>query len=288
MKRINYSLFLFQFITTLSLIFIHAPLPYYNYLTDLLGRTTVIFYFIVSGYFYYFTINRENYTYKTTIKKCLRLLIIASCAYLIYAIIMVFIKSQELGKYPDFFTNPSFDSLEELFTVYIRNIFFLWFIFALIICYLLMPLINKWKFIHSKYAIIIPIAMLSFAYIFRIVGTHFHFPDPFGRYEFTRNFFFTGLPYFVLAFYLKDHIINQNKLSNIKTSVFVISVIVLIGTTLLEAFLHDRFFHFCNEFYISNVLLSALLFIYGVYHPENKAGQLIEKSSPIKSPLSII
>ena len=276
-KRINYTLFLFQFITTLFIIFIHAPLPYYGYLTDSLGRATVIFYFIVSAYFYYFTINREDYTYKVTIKKCLRLLLIACCAYLAYAIIMVFIKSHELGEYPSFFTNPTFDNLTQLFSVYIRNIFFLWFIFSLIICYLLMPLINKWKFIHSKYVIIIPIVMLSFAYIFRIIAIYYHFPDPFGRYESTRNFFFTGLPCFLLSFYLKEHIIDQNKLHNIKTSTLLILILVLVATTLLEAFIHDYFFHFCNEFYISSVLLSILLFIYGAYHPNNKAGQMIEK-----------
>ena len=277
-KRINYTLFLFQFITTLTIIFIHAPLPHYGYLFDSLGRATVIFYFIVSAYFYYFTINKEDYTYKVTIKKCLRLFIIASCSYIVYAIIMIFIKSHELGKYPSFFTNPSFDNIGELFSTYIRNIFFLWFVFALIVCYLLMPLINKWKFIHSKYAIIIPIVMLLGAYIFRIIATHYQFPDPFGRYESTRNFFFTGLPCFVLAFYLKEHVLDQNKLSNIKTPIFIILVILLVATTLLEAFLHDYFFHFCNEFYVSSVLLSVLLFIYGAYHPENKAGQLIEKA----------
>ena len=96
----------------------------------------------------------------------------------------------------------------------------------------------------------------------------------FSRYEVTRNFLFTGLPCFLIGSYIYHHESNFNKIS---TNSFYLALALLIGLTMLEAFMHETIGTGCNEFYLSSIGIAVLTFIYCIQNPEFKFGALLYK-----------
>ena len=265
MKSINYRLYLYELILVSLVIFAHASFNVIPMYLDSLGRATVIFFFILSSYFYNRELSRDDYTYRDTLKRCLRLLIISLIVVSIYLIIFIPIRLSILGT-PTSFIN--------FFEAYMPNLTFMWFIGALIICYLIYPLIHKIKFIHSsRYMIVIPIIILLCVYIYRIIAGIYDLGF-FSRLEITRNHLFTGLPCFLIGTYIYNRF---NSIKRIKPIWFYLSLLLLLGTTILEVYIHILVHTIQNEFYISSIIGYILIFIYCLQKPLSKIGNGLYK-----------
>ncbi len=273
MKKINTRLLLYEFLFVLALPFVHiSTMPK---VLDSLGRGTVIFFFLLSSYYYYFTINKEGYTYKDTLKRCLRLLVMEAVTYTIYLVAEASIVASYNGA-PAMFTSFTWDNIVGFFRDYVPGITFLWFINALVICYLLMPLINKIKAIHNPKFVIVPFVILALVYGFRMIANHYDlgfFSDPI----ITRNFLLTGLPCSLIGFWINEHVVQKNKLQDLHYWFYLVLCIFLLGLSVLEAWIHRILDCGVNEFYIGSVLLAILMASYAFTHEENKVGDWFEK-----------
>ena len=264
----NNRLFIFQLLLACLIIFAHLEFPCGEFYFDSLGRATVIFFFILSGYFYTRTLNKEDYTYKSTLKRCIRLFLMAVSVIIVYCAVYIPIKWVELGT-PSMFSAFSWDSIVSFFENYIPKLSFIWFIFALILCYLLYPLVYKIKwFKENKYSVVFPLIILLLIYVYRIFCNHYNWGF-FSKYEVTRNFLLTGLPCFLIGSYIYHH---EPSIKKINKPLFYILFIALVGTTMLEVYLHTLVCYKPNEFYLSTLAISILVFIYCIQNPESKFG----------------
>ena len=266
----NYRLYLFELLFALLVIFAHTNFPSGELYFDSLGRVTVIFFFTLSSYFYTKRLNKDDFSYKSTIKRCFRLLLIAGAVIVIYCSILIPVNWSNLGT-PKIITEGfNWNNFQEFWKFYIPKLSFLWFIIALIICYLLYPLVYKIKwFKENKYSIFIPVAILVSAYIYRIFCNHYDWGF-FSIYQITRNFLITGLPCFLIGSYIYHH---ESQFKKINTLVFWLLFILLIGTSMLEAIYHEATSNKPNEFYLSSIVLAMLVLIYCIQKPDTKFGE---------------
>ena len=270
----NYRLFLFELIFALLIVFAHVSYPAGELYFDSLARATVLFFFILSGYFYTKMLNKEDYNYKLTLKKCLRLLIIAVITIVVYYTVFIPFYWSTLGTPKLFAEGFSWDNCVSFFNNYFPSTSFIWFIFSLIICYLLYPLIYKIKwFKNSKLSIVVPLAILLSIYVYRIICNQYDWGF-FSAYQVTRNFLLTGIPCFLISSYIYHHESNLKKISK---PAFYTILLALIGTTILEAYLHEVTSNKPNEFYISTLIIAVVSFIYCIQNPESKTGYFLNK-----------
>ena len=249
----------------------HTNFPVGEFYFDSLGRVTVIFFFLVSSYFYTKRLNRDDFTYKSAFKRCIRLLLMAGVTIVIYCAILIPINWSYLGT-PKLISEAfNWENFQVFWNKYIPKLSFLWFIIALILCYLIYPLIYKIKwFKENKYSIFVPVAILISAYIYRIFCNHYDWGF-FSTYQVTRNFLITGLPCFLIGSYIYHH---ESQFKKINTLVFWLLFILLIGTSMLEAIYHDATSNKPNEFYLSSIVLTVLVLIYCIQKPDTKFGEI--------------
>lgn len=256
-KLTNYHLYFYEVIFATLLIFTHAYLGVSNYYLDSLGRATVLFFFIVSSYFYNKTLHKSDYNYLSDSGlRSLRLIIISIGVFLIYNSIFIPINISILGR-------PS--NISEFFNKYLAKTSFIWFMVALAFCYLIYPFIHKIRYIHdSKYLLIIfPLIILISVYIFRIFAGKYDLGF-FSNNYITRNFLFTGLPCFLLGTYIYD---KFDHFKIINKSLFITLFLSLFLSSILEAYLHKVIGTSENEFYLSSVALSLLVVLYTLQRP---------------------
>nr|MCR5490937.1 acyltransferase [Bacilli bacterium] len=231
---------------------------------------TVLFFFIFSSFFYARTISREGYRYKDTLKRVLRLLIIAVVTMAIYYAVFLPLTWAKRGA-PDILTEFNYKNFMQFYNRYRPKIGFAWFMLALILCYMLYPLINRIRWLHaSRFSIIVPISILAAVYVFRIFAGKYDF-GIWGEVQWTRNFLFTGLPAFMIGTYLYD---NYAKIKKIRPAVFYPVFIATFLTAALEAYLHTEVIKTSvNEFYISNIVQAMIAVVYCIQNPEFRFGE---------------
>ena len=278
MKQINYRLYFFELVFVSLVSFAHIAMSVGSYTLDSLGRTTVLFFFMLSSYFYCRTINKEGYNYKKdTLYRCIRLLIIWIATYIIYFAIYLPFNISDKGN-PALFTVFNWDNILDFFKNYVPRSGFLWFIPHLVVCYLIYPLINKIKWIHeNKYSIILPFAVLFLVYFYRVFAGKYDFvvgSFSFSKVELTRNFLLTGLPCFLIGNYIYD---NLDKINELKPVFFYVILILLIGMAMGEAYFHHRFGSKQNEYYLASIMIAFMSLIYCLQKPEFKFGEFLYK-----------
>ena len=266
----NYRLYLFELIFALLIVFVHTNFPQGEMYFDSLGRMTVIFFFVLSGYFYTKALNKEDFTYKSTIKRCLRLFLMMVSIVIVYFAVFLPLRWSEYGT-PKLFLEPfNWDNFWVFLKSYVPKHSFLWFIVSLILCYLFYPLVYKIKwFKENKFSFIVPLIILISAYVYRIFCNQYDWGF-FSSYQITRNFIITGIPCFLIGSYVYHH---EGDMKRISRPVFYISIVCLLGVMMAEAYLHIVTSNKPNEFYISSLAIAILSFIYCVQNPVSKPGE---------------
>lgn len=275
MKAINYRLFLYQLIFASLVIFVHISFDTHDYLFDSIGRATVLLFFMVSSFFYCQHLEKEDYRYKSTLFRCLRLIIIEAIVFVIYFGISLIYNAINKTN-PPLFSEFSFANIDNYFNKYCPKLSFMWFFHSLILCYLTFPLIYKIKFFHKKNSVWIAVAVLVCAYIFRFFAGKYDLGF-FSYYESTRNFIITGTPCFLIGLYVYEHKDEINIYKNLSHPLFAALVIFLFGTTMLEAYVFNILGSSVNEFYLSSIALALIVFMHGVKYPVSKTGEFLYK-----------
>lgn len=235
----NYSLDTLKLICAIFVIFAHTPQPgiWENYITPLL-RCAVPIFFMMSGYFTYGKKDIKHTIYK----RITQLLTIFVIVFLFYFSLFMIAN----GK----------DSLEHLSVLFSYNFILLntvpysmhlWYIAAYIYVLLIILLVDKYN-LYNWLFYITPILLLSGLLIGKyseILLSHYYPPN------YTRNFLFTGLPFFTLGMFIK----KAKQLPNIYIAGISCIVFYILGMIEFPSF-EDL-----GMYWVSTIFLSLSIFI---------------------------
>ena len=235
----NYSLDTLKLICAIFVIFIHTPQPeiWANYITPLI-RCAVPIFFMISGYFTYGKKDIKNTIYK----RIKQLLTIFSVVFILYFLF-------------SFIANGK-DSLQHLSVLFSYNFIFLnsvpysmhlWYIAAYIYVLLVILLVdrfNLYKWLFFITPILLLTALVIGKYSEYVLGHCF--PS-----NYTRNFLFTGLPFFALGMIIK----KAKSLPNIYVA--GISCIIFYIWGIIEVINIKNL----GDYYASTIFLSLSIFI---------------------------
>lgn len=232
----NYSIDTLKFICAILVIFIHTPQPYvWNDFIIPFNRCAVPVFFMISGYF---TLGKKEIN-NVIYKRIIYLAKILCWGFLLYASL--------------FFVANGKDSLEHISIIFTKHFFIfnavpygmhLWYIFAYIYVLILILFVhrfNLYKLLFYATPIILITALAVGRYC-EITGISLH----------TRNFLFTGLPFFTIGMMIK----RAKKLPSKQFALIcgsIIYIISIIEVKLIRGGLGD--------FYATTIPLSILIFI---------------------------
>ena len=253
-KKINISLNVIKCLAIFAVVCIHCPffpLETKKYLiTDAFARFAVPFFFLVSGYYSFFN-NHETALnkYKFRIVKLIKLYVCSILLYLVFFYIANNIKDVH-----------SIFNISNLYSFVVFNItpfgIHLWFIGALIYCYAIYYVVNKFNFNNKILYIFIPILLLSCL----IIG---EFSQYFGivyPVEYYRNFLFLAMPFFILGYLLHDK--KELIINTLSTKLLIILVIFGFLLTFFEALVVGKL-----DLYVGSIIVSLSIFIWCVKNP---------------------
>lgn len=261
-KMRNKSLDAAKAVAAYLVLFVHVSFPgLLGALVNPLARFTVPLFFIISGYFCFST--RPDYMkkYPQKIKHIFVLNIVAYVFYIGVKCVEFLLKGGRaavLLQYAVYLMNPT--RIRQFFmynyTSPIR--FHLWFLPALLYCYLAFLLIEKLK-LHKLALAISPLLLIVNLYMgeFRTL-TGVEVPS-----MVYRNWLFMGLPFFMFGYWIHRRMDLVQKYVRTKTALFILAAGVLL--TLLE---HHKFG--VQELFAGSVLITLGLFIILLYKPEMK------------------
>lgn len=266
-NKTNYSLNFLKFFAIFAVIIIHCDLwkmGTEGMVIDGVVRFPIIIFFLISGFYSFYTddSNALN-TYKRRSNKLIKLLLIASVLYFVY---MAF------AKFPDLLLKLNLNALLDLIIFNVTPFgFHLWFILALIFCYLLYYTLIKLQIKPNTLYKYIPILILFslvlgefFMLIFVEVYAKGNISESielsFLTFKYYRNFLFTGLPFFTLGYLIHDK--KDILIKNLSNSLLIALGIFGLLLTFLEVLVVGKV-----DVYIGSIIFAVCAFIWCVKNP---------------------
>lgn len=230
-----------KLIAAIFVILLHSPFPgVAGGVFESLARFAVPFFFMVSGYYVY---GKSRKAIKKSLLKNLLLLASSLVLYVVWDLAWSLYQGNTAEKLGTWF------SVKSIIDTFVFNngvlLGHLWFILALIYCYLIYLAVSKLGF---RAKLIISTVLLVMNFALNIVLTNAGVTDP---GYFTRNFLFTGLPFFMMG-----ELFAYGKFSlNGKKLLLWVTMVTGIVLTLLQ-----RFCIGFSELYLGSVLICVALF----------------------------
>lgn len=252
-KSINYSINSLKFIAIFSVIAIHCinvngMQEKFEILLGLM-RFAVPVFFLISGFYSYYENNEKALQkYKTRIIRLLKLIIASNIFYIITT--------------PKFYNLMNYSTIFNFKSILACLIFnlplikgHLWFLDALLYCYILVFILSKVKINLNKFYFIIPLLLivnLSLGEISSIIGISI-------EYFYYRNFIFTGLPFFMIGYLIHDKLdFIENNISN---KFILLTLLPICGLTIIEST------YAITDLYLGTILFSTMIFIWCILNP---------------------
>ena len=245
-KKINHSLNALKVFAILAVIIMHCiqinQMSKSFPITVGLMKFAVPIFFLISGFYsFYDDIQIANNKYKTRIIRLLKLIIFANLFYFIVT--------------PDLHNLMSLNSIfniKAILACLIVNLPLisghLWFLDALLYCYILVFILSKLKINLNKFYFMIPLLLVTNIILGEIsngLGIQI-------MYYWYRNFIFTGLPFFMIGYLIHDKLdIITEKFSNKSLLIYLlISCCLIISETFFaetDLYIGTIFFSQCRQ-----------------------------------------
>lgn len=242
----NVSLDLLKLISAYMIIFIHITFPgEFGKIVDSIARFGVPVFFMCSGYFCY---NNDYSKIKKKIIHILKLFLIAFLLYFIYYLIESWCYSgitQVKNYIFDFFNIKRI--LKFILFNYTTIHGHLWFLSALIYCYILYYFLRKFNINKKAYYIISILLLIIHIFLGEILSL-------FGiktNIILIRNFLFMGFPFFSIGMLMKEKV---KKEFNIRTLILI--TIIGIIESIISFKIGGK-----NEMFVGSILMSISLFL---------------------------
>lgn len=256
----NKSLNVFKCIAALCVVNMHCT--YYvtgrlDSVIDALIRFAVPLFFMISGYYSCFKkekINNED-KIKKRIVNVLKLLVLAWVVYIICRYI-IYNRNMNVFTYIQKLYNSK--NIVKLIILNISPIAgHLWFLYALLYCYIVMFIMNKFNIqIKSLYKYI-PILLIFNIFFLGEMSIVINKPI---ASIYSRNFIFLGLPFFLIG-----HLINEKNIADkITNKEILITIILSILLIIIE-----RLGTMKADIYIGTIFLTIAIFVWCIKHPNS-------------------
>lgn len=242
----NNSLDILKFICALLVILLHTPQPKgFEFYIDPLQRCAVPIFFMISGYF---TFKRENLN-KVLQKRLVIILKIICWSTLIYLI-------------NDIIHTKSLNIIYVIISNY-KNLFLynctvvsyhLWYLHAYLYVLIIFWIVNKYN-LYKLLLYATPILFIAGVYLGKYHGLINGIDMPI---QCSRNFLFTGLPYFTLGFLIRKNETHINR--HICKNIAIVGLILFLVIGSIEEIAFDLYDN-TGDLYISTIFISATLFI---------------------------
>lgn len=240
-------------IAAYMVVFIHICFPYkMGIVFDAIARFAVPLYFIISGYYCYHRENEKIFCKITKkINDTVKILFIGIIVYFSWKLLLMKLNVYDIKEWIASITTVKSIVKLVLFNVSeLRS--HLWYLYALIYCYIVFIFINKFNLYKVSYKL-----MLVFIMIHLFLGEGLGFLDIVIPNFIVRNFIFMGLPFFMLGNFIRRHEeLVCNLFENYK-------LIIMIGIGIILTVV-ERYIGVKNELYIGSVIVSCSLFIYAI------------------------
>lgn len=204
---------------------IHCVFPgEFGRIMECIARFAVPFFFMVSGYFcLYSEESNQAVKIKGKIVRTLKLILFANIIYLAWNIFRMFITGNDLSGIKDYISQVF--EMKNWFSIIVFNqttiSTHLWFLQALLYCYVVMYIVTKYKKYLFSYIIsgILLVTHFIISYGFEIEGYYI------------RNAWLIGIPFFVMGYLLHQH---NDKVRRIQSKLMIATIIVGIAISLME------------------------------------------------------
>ena len=251
----NYSLDMLRGVSCIFVILIHYPFPgMWGALIKSICRTAIPFFFMLSGYY---TNKNEKKSTRVEIVKRIKKTISICAGAAVFSLFMEYIIFFRKQSFQKFFEN--YFDVGKIWRLIIwndtGNITHLWFLFALVYCYIFVFVILLFSTPLNDYRIIdiaafcLWVILIIFSEILPLCGTIVN-------HIFYRNALFTGFPFFWVGFRLKTKTFET--INNIKF-VFFSGIGIIIIERLLIGNIENS---------LGITILSVFSFIYAVDNTE--------------------
>lgn len=256
MKKNNYCLFVLEFFAAIFVVFIHCKFPgIFGDFIETVARFSVPFFFIVTGYFSFYS---DKTKIKEKIKKFVFILIMLFLLYFLYDVFYYIFLSKNSVLY--FFEN-TFTFKNIVYFLVFNNTTpvasHLWFLAALIYCYIFLYFYNDYKQKIMKIFMIIPVFTIPISAII-IYKFGMEYSTIF------RNWLFIGMPFISIGGYIKN---NKEKILKINNKINIYIILFSIFLICVERIILKYTLNIKLNLYYGAMLLSIFIFIYCVKNP---------------------
>lgn len=253
--RRNNTLDILKLLASYMVVFIHVMFwGRIGVIVDALARFAVPLFFLVSGYY---ADNASPEKLRQRTYRLMRMLILASLAYVVYDVFWLFLDqgTQEVIRYFQAYTDPR-NLLELLVFNSAVHTAHLWYLLAGIYVYGIFCMVKTHE-VPTKVLLAAAILLLTLHLALGEFLAVFHVVLPIQR---VRNFALTGLPFFCFGMIANRY---QQKIKMISAGTIV--AFILIGA--LETVL-SRYFFGKNELYIGTLLILVSLVAIFIKYPD--------------------
>ena len=266
-NKTNYCILFFEIIAAIFIVFLHIKFPsLFGEVVEMIARFGVPFFFMVSGFFLFSNPNIDiEQLKKKILRRLLRLIVILLISTIIYLAYELYMNRA----YLTVFLGNIFSAKRLVAFFLFNEPFFgghLWFILALIYCYIFILIFIKW-FIGKNFLLYFISSFLLLNILLNIVFYQFNFSIcgiSLSHYWFFRNWILEGLPFVCLGVLLRR---NSNRLINIKTELVVAVLVISFIAMILEAFFYRKVLNASPIFCVFNIVFCSSIFVLAIKKP---------------------
>lgn len=248
-KKENYFLNCLKGIACIGVVFIHVAFPglFGKYIYTIASAGVPLF-FLISGYY---AMNQEKNMVRifNKIKHIGKMSLIVSIIYIIWKFIKVFIQDTGIENFIQDFSLKSWIKFIVFNDTIFMNCGHVWFLYALLYCYLLLYILVFFK----KENYIYPFIIISFIGRITIMTLC-------KNWHYSENFWLDGFPYFFAGMYFRK---NQNMIYKIPNKVLVFIMLIAMLLSQMENIVNIRI----KIFEIGTILFAVTVFIFAQKHP---------------------
>lgn len=259
----NHFLDLLKGIACIGVVFGHALFPgQFGYVVLTAATGMVPIFFLISGYYSY-QASQEKLLLKTKRKEkhIARITGGVLGLYLLWMLLRVLLRKKAVSTILHVI---NVRSAVKFFVLNDTTMFdggHLWFLLALLYCYIALYIIGRFQLMKFTYPVI------AIAFVLRI------FAVSCGNWHYSQNFWVDGFPYFFLGFYLREH---SERYAKVKSNLCV--GLAIGGFLFSEIANMGGVFPFrLNIYEIGTILMAISLFVYAIKNPEIGENSFLEK-----------
>ena len=265
---VNFCLLLFEMIACIFVIFLHINFPgILGDITEMIARFAVPFFFMISGYF--LISDDKKFTYldirRKVKRRIIRLCVLLALSVILFFTFEIYINRNCLST----FLSNTFNLKRIIAFFFFNEPFFgghLWFILALIYCYVFIYLFprlfigkNAWLCLLSAVLVInIFINIIFYQYDWKV------FDIPLSHYWFYRNWLLEALPFVSLGMLLRR---NTKSMMNLKNWLIITLLIASFVVMVLEGLFYRKVLHAYPIFCLFNIVFCLSIFALAIKKP---------------------